>query len=317
MIIAFLCGGLGNQMFQYAAARRLAQFRQAELKLDLSEYRGGMDQRPAGLQAFRRRVGVYDLAITAKEASPEEIAQLKDPFADRSATSRIVRQLRRLKPGLLQPASDVGEKSYRFDPAVLELSGDVYLHGFWQSEKYFTDVASLIRREFTAKNPAIGKYACDYVATLRHSNGPIVSLHVRRGDLAVAFESPHLRHTVHGKPVSIEYIKSAIARFSSDHRFLVFSDSANDIQWCRQNLRGEGIPQDRLLYSDGHSDIQDMAIMSACDHHVIANSSFSWWAAWLNPSPGKRVIAPSVWSPAGTANAIVTDDLIPADWEMV
>jgi hypothetical protein len=316
-VIAFLCGGLGNQMFQYAAARRLAQVRQVELKLDLSDYDGGADQRPAGLEAFRRRVGVFDLSITAAQATPQEIARLKDPYTDRSARSRIVRQLRRFKPRLFHPTSDVLEKGYRFDPSVLDLPGDVYLHGFWQSEKYFADIATIIRREFAAKDPAIGEYARDYVANLRSTGGPIVSLHIRRGDLAAAHESLNRGHIVHGKPVSLQYIKSTIARFNSDHRFLVFSDSASDIDWCRQNLRGDGIPQDRLLFSEGHSDIQDMAIMSACDHHVIANSTFSWWAAWLNPNPGKRVIAPSLWSSPGIANAIVTDDLIPAGWEMV
>jgi hypothetical protein len=317
MVIAFLCGGLGNQMFQYAAGRRLAAVWQVELKLDLSAYRGGTDQRPAGLEAFGRRIRVFDLSITATEASPAEIARLRDRFNKPTTRDRIVRQLRRIKPKLLWPASDVQERGYRFDPSVLDAPSDAFVHGFWQSEKYFADVAPLIRREFTPKDPAVIRYAQDYVSRLRETGGPIVSLHVRRGDLAAAHESLKKANIVHGKPISLDYIRAAVARFDAGHRFLVFSDSAKDIDWCRQNLRGNGIPTDRLLFSDDHSDIQDMAIMSACDHHIIANSTFSWWAAWLNPHPETRVIAPSVWSPPGTPKAIVTDDLIPAGWEMI
>lgn len=317
MVIAFICGGLGNQMFQYAAARRLAHVQNGELKLELTAYQGGADQRPAGLEAFRRRVGIFDLCVTATEATPAEIARLKDPFTRPTTRDRIVRQLRRFNRDLLRPTTDIRERGYRFNPAVLDLRGDIYLHGFWQSEKYFADVAPLIRQEFAAKDPAIGQYAEDYVRKLRQSGGPIVSVHVRRGDLAAAHEGLNKPQIVHGKPVSLEYIGSAIARFGADHRFLVFSDSSKDIDWCRQNLVGQGIPADRLLFSEGHSDIQDMAIMSACDHHIIANSTFSWWAAWLDPNTNKRVIAPSVWSPPGTPNAIVTDDLIPPAWEML
>jgi hypothetical protein len=316
MVIAYLCGGLGNQMFQFATARRLAQVRGVELRLDLSEYRGGTDQRPAGLEAFRRRVGVFDLSITASEATAADIERVKDPYTTNTTVARVVRRLRRIVPNLLRPASHVVEKQYRFDPEILELGSDVYLHGFWQSEKYFVDAAPLIRAEFAPRDAAIGRYAGEYVAE-RRGGGHIVSLHVRRGDLAAAHESLGKGHIVHGKPISLEYISAAIARFPEDHRFLVFSDSAKDIDWCRANLRGDGIPAERLLFSEGHTDIQDMAIMSACDHHIIANSTFSWWAAWLDAKPVKRVIAPAVWSAPGAKFAMVTDDLIPREWEMI
>jgi glycosyl transferase family 11 len=315
MVIAFICGGLGNQMFQYAMARRLARHRNVELKLDLSEYRAGADQRPAGLEEFRRQVGLYKLSVTAPAASAAEIAQYKDPYAGATTAARIVRRLRRLKPGFLWPATHFKEKQYRFDPAALELPGDVYVDGFWQSEKYFSDVADAIRAEFAPKDAEIRQYARQYVEQLRAGGEPgdkIISLHVRRGDLARAAEELNDARLVHAKPVSLDYISAAMARFGPECRFLVFSDSGRDIDWCKRN-----IPSSRLAFSEGHSDIQDMAIMSACDHHIIANSTFSWWAAWLDARPGTRVVAPKVWANPGAMLQMVPDDLVPDRWELL
>jgi len=311
MVIAMICGGLGNQMFQYAMARRLAHSRGVELKLDLGAYAGATD-RPAGLEGFSRTMRLQELCIAAMEATALEIAQVKDPHMGSDTISRIVRQLRKIKPDFLLPATHVQEKQYRVDPAMLELSGNVYLFGYWQSHRYFADASDLIRAEFKPKDSVITRYASEFVDHLRASGGPVVSLHVRRGDLAHASEKLGKPHMVHGVPVGTEYIQAAMARFGADSRFLVFSDTPADIEWCRQNIQAG-----RLHFSQGHSDIQDMAIMSACDHHIIANSTYSWWAAWLNARPGRRVIAPKQWSGPNAKMKMVTDDLIPADWETI
>jgi hypothetical protein len=324
MVIAFIAGGLGNQMFEYAMARRLAHARGVELKLDLSLYRqGGEDRNTAGLEGFRRQIGLYKLCVTAPEASEAEIVRLKDPFDKRTTTARIVRRLRRLKPGLMFPKTDVRERQFRFDSVALDLPGDVYLSGYWQSEKYFADIAPIIRSEFQPKDQQITAYAQQYVDRLR-TDGPVVSLHVRRGDLAHAHEyaktlkGPPPKELANylafwGNPVSNEYRTEAMSRFSPEHQFLVFSDTAKDIEWCKQNIKTDR----RLHFSDGHSDIQDMALMSACDHNILANSTFSWWAAWLNPRPNRRVIAPKHFSAPGGKGEMVTDDLIPAGWEII
>jgi hypothetical protein len=312
MVIAFICGGLGNQMFQYAMARRLAHRLGVELKLDLSEYQNGTDQRPAGLTAFRRSPRLFELCVTASAASSEEISRLRDPYSKRTTMARIVRRIRRVKSGFLWPATHIREKQYCFDPAMLELGDDVYVDGFWQSEKYFSDAAELIAAELTPKEPAISRYAHQYVERLRLLGGPVVSLHVRRGDLAEANEELGTPRMVYGAAVGLDYITAAIARFGGHGRFLVFSDTARDIEWCKRNIRA-----DKLHFSEGHSDVQDMRIMSACDHHIIANSTFSWWAAWLNHRPGRRVVSPAKWSYPEAAVHMVTDDLIPSGWEVI
>lgn len=114
---------------------------------------------------------------------------------------------------------------------------------------------------------------------------------------------------MHGAPVALDYIHRAMSEFSQDCRFLVFSDTSQDVSWCRANIHGE-----QISFARGDSDLEDFATMSACDHHIISNSTFSWWAAWLNPAVNKRVIAPSIWSAPQSKVEMLTDDLLPTDW---
>ncbi|QIF04481.1 alpha-1,2-fucosyltransferase [Roseimicrobium sp. ORNL1] len=310
MIITQLSGGLGNQMYQYATGRRLAHVRGVPLKLDLTGYGPLGDTQAPGLEEFRRHVRIKKLNISAKDATLQEIAALRDPYTENSRTvSRVVRQLRRFIPRLGLPHTHFAEKRYRFDPEVLSLESPCFLQGFWQSEKYFEDIADIIRTELRPSDPQVLEYARNHVDSIRRPGETVVSLHVRRGELAVAQEKLKSTKGTFGPPTSLNFIERALAEFPSGHRFLVFSDSAPDIEWCRKNIRAE-----KLHFSEGHDDIQDMTLMSACDHHIIA-STFSWWGAWLNNSPDKRVVAPSQWGHPG--GPMVTDDLIPKTWKMV
>lgn len=221
--------------------------------------------------------------------------------------------MRPILPNFGWPRTHFVEHCNRFDPELLKLDGNNYLEGFWQSPRYFADIELIIRSEFVPRDAAITKYARDYVARLRSDGaGPIVALHVRRGDLAHAHEVLKQSHKLHGPPVTTDYIREAMQRFSFPCRFLVFSDSAKDIGWCKQNIHAES-----LHFSEGHEEVQDFVIMSACDHQIVANSTYSWWAAWLNPNPTKRVIAPRRWSAPESHGQMVTDDLIPDSWELI
>lgn len=312
MIIVQLAGGLGNQMFQYATARRLARVRGVSLKLDLSAYGPDGDKQAEGLEAFRRHVRIQKFKIVAEQATPQEIISLRDPYTDNNRTvSRLVRQCRIFWPEFCWPRTHFNEHGYRFDPEVLGLQTPCYLSGFWQSEKYFSDIAETIRSELTPVDPAILENARRYAAELRKSGSAVVSLHVRRGETAVAQEKLKSSKGVWGPPTSIDYIERAIKEFSSNFKFLVFSDTAADIAWCKENIKA-----DQLYFSEGHNDIEDMMLMSLCDHHIIA-STFSWWAAWLGFRPGKRVVAPSQWGFPDAKFKMVTDDLIPPDWQMI
>jgi hypothetical protein len=131
-----------------------------------------------------------------------------------------------------------------------------------------------------------------------------VSIHVRRGD--------YLSFPEHHPPLTMDYYREAMSRFPGA-RFLVFSD---DPGWCLLNFRDAGY---QVEISTGRTAAEDMALMASCDHHIIANSSFSWWSAWLNRNPSKRVIAPDPktrwFGPA--KKGWNTADLLPAAWEQI
>src|SRR5262245_19279121 len=137
MIITKLTGGLGNQMFQYAMGRALAERNNVPLKLDLSDYSGGTDIRSKGLEAFSRPVGIFKWKVQAEPATAAEMDALRDPFWRATTRDRIMRRVRKLWPGLLWPATHYREKRYRFQPEVVALKAPAYLDGYWQSEKYF------------------------------------------------------------------------------------------------------------------------------------------------------------------------------------
>jgi len=170
------------------------------------------------------------------------------------------------------------------------------LHGHFQSEKYFNHNRELILDTFdipTHVNILIQK---KYENILQ---GNTVSIHIRRGDYVHISD----RHPVQ----SIDYYKKASEHFTDkEYTFLVFSD---DIEWCKENLSSD------FVFVDGNTDYVDLYLMSLCDHNIIANSSFSWWGAWLNKNNNKKIVAPSNWF--GPSKGIDTKDLIPTYWEVI
>jgi hypothetical protein len=311
MIIVRLSGGLGNQLFQYAMGRRLADHHGVELLVDGSAYDSGVEQRPQEFAAFPRPLMLFKFRVETRLATPEEIGRLQDDYQRQTRRDRIVRRVRKYFPNLLWNPHHKVEKSYRFQPEALEFPDDVYVQGYWQSAKYFADVEETIRRHFRLVDTAIEESAAREVAELKARRGMVVSLHVRRGDLAHTNEVLGRKDLTYGSPMGLDFIHAAMNRFESGTCFFVFSDRPNDIEWCRQNIKAPN-----LEFSRCESDLWDFAAMSQCDHHVIANSSFSWWSAWLDPKPNKRVIAPSTWS-GHAENAVPIDDLIPPEWETI
>jgi hypothetical protein len=312
MIIARITGGLGNQLFQYAMGRRLAALHKTELLLDTTGYGPDGEPRPKELRGFTRPLSLFKFQISAKQANNSEILKLRDDFLTSSPHARVIRQLRKLKPDLLWKRSHVVERGYEFQPAALMLPDNVYVEGFWQSHKYFADISSTIRQELEPVDPSISHLAMKAVRKLKARYGEVVSLHVRRGDLAYAHEILKKKNITHGAPVTGQYIKQAMAKFSPDACFLVFSDSPRDLKWCQDNVRAE-----RIEFAAGESDVFDLVMMRFCDHHIIANSSFSWWAAWLNARPGRRVVAPGAWSAPEAQVFMPIKDLIPEDWTVL
>lgn len=287
MIVVQLRGGLGNQMFQYALGRRLSLDHGVPLKLDI---------RPLESDPQRRYV-LDHFRIAATLVRPSEFAwRLPRPLQMPRRLAWVPRW-----PGTMRYVHEgCGDP---FDPRVLDTPRSAFLVGYWPSEKYFACVAEAIRAEFQLVTPMTGART-EVGEAIQAVDA--VSLHVRRGD----YVSNPVANAYHGT-CSIEWYERAmmkIAETVGDPTFFVFSD---DPEWSRRHLPSRWPMRFVEPQSDGR-DWEDMHLMAMCRHHIIANSSFSWWGAWLNPSSDKRVIAPQRWL-ANTARD--TSDFVPDAWE--
>jgi hypothetical protein len=291
MIIAKLRGGLSNQMFQYAAARRLAHIHKTDLKLDINWYlkpQPGITPRNFELDNFN---------ISSTLANEYELIGL-DGIAKTHLKHLAIAIFRKILPKILF----VNEKQYHFDESILKLQNDVCLFGYYVSEKYFIDIASIIRKEFTVKTAIEGKNK-ELADLILNSNS--VSIHVRRGDYVSNPEYKKMYGLCSPKYYSdcIHHISQLI----SNPVFFVFSD---DLNWAKENLE---IPFEKYFVDNNQNEksFEDIRLMSLCKHNIIANSGFSWWGAWLNTNEQKNVYAPKNWFNDAPYN---TKDVIPEKW---
>jgi len=295
MILVRLTGGLGNQMFQYAAARRLAETHGTALRIDASRL---LNSNPLDT---RRNYALGCFRITAEPATASE-SQLCEKL-HRQARSPLYRMLK--KVGLCRTPGEmnyVRQKGPAFDPAILQLPDNVCLDGYWQSEKYFPGIRELLKKEFTLCSPLDGE---DLQLAERIQAGAAVSLHVRRGDYLT---NPHAAK--HHGTCDKDYYEQAVSfikRMIPAAELYIFSD---DPLWSKANMSYD-LPTTIVSKTDGASEGRDLTLMSNCRHHIIANSSFSWWGAWLGDNPEKIVIAPKRWF---NDPARFTGDLIPEGW---
>jgi len=290
MVVAVrLQGGLGNQLFQYAAARQLAQPRGAKLALDIAPYTGTPDQTKGG--GSRRQ---FELAALRIKGTVTSIRSW--PLATRLR----LKLAERLPPALALPLGVYRQPHFHFAPSFLALPSRIYLIGFFQSERYFAPIAEDIRKELQPRDERLIREAETDIARWRRPGRPLVSVHVRRADYVTKQALGGLFHCLPG-----DYYARAMARFGPGADYLVFSD---DLAWCRDNMRG-----DNIFYCDTGRALDDLLRMTLCDHHIIANSTFSWWAAWLDRKADKIVIAPRQWFAPG-ARRYDTADLLPSSW---
>jgi Glycosyl transferase family 11 len=284
MIVVRLIGGLGNQMFQYAVGRALALRHHTLLKLDVSAF-----------AEYRTHQYALDrLRIVATHAAEEEVRM----FSRRGRLERLF-----ARPGWRSGGLNyIKEQSFAFDPSVVRASPPLYLDGYWQSEKYFSAAREVLLSEFKPKNPFNSENLA-VCGCMEASES--VSVHVRRGD----YVSDANASAVHGTCGADYYYRAAdhLAKHVGDIRLFVFSD---DISWARQNLEFS-FPTEFVDVNGRETAEWDMHLMAACRHHIIANSSFSWWAAWLNPRRDKQVVAPARWFRDWR---IDTSDLLPESW---
>jgi len=278
MVTVRLGDGLGNQMFQYALGRTIAHRRRTSLALDISSFRES--------ELRQYSLGVFNIV--------ENFASGGYP-----GFSRLRALGRRLRLPGIRPI--LRERSFCFDPAVLDAPADVYLTGYWQSEKYFKEIEDIIRREFSFKTEPDGQNR-EMADRIRGANS--VSVHVRRGDYVT---NPSFKRTFW--TCAEEYYTKAASfvasRVANPHYF-IFS---YDPDWARANLELGG-PATFVAHNSPGKGSEDLRLMSLCRHHIIANSSFSWWGAWLGNSGG-IVVAPQKWF---KTDAFDTRDLLPERW---
>lgn len=289
-IVTQLNGGLGNQMFQYAVGRALAIRHRCPLKLDTSLVS----------KDSLRTFALGHFSIKASELSSVESRALG---LATSAATGVPEFLKKFLRRTVMPV--VQERHYSFDPTVLDTPGSCYLQGYWQSPKYFTDIETVIRKEFTVKDPLAGQNR-DLANRIRACTA--VSLHVRRGDY-VDNAQTNRYHGVCGA----EYYEAAeryLLGHSESMELFVFSD---DPDWAEENLRFRS-PVTVLRHNGPERDYEDLRLMTMCRHHIIANSTFSWWGAWLCSSVDKIVVAPNNWFREAGHN---TADLIPEAWARI
>ena len=274
MIIAHIIGGLGNQMFQYAAGRALSLAHNAPLLLDVQDFKGyGLHN---GFELFR----LFD--IQASIANNWDVFQV----LGLRALSPLRRKLFHQRFSKFRGAHLFVDSLFSQMPQLIDMPSSSYLMGNWQSEYFFRDIADTIRTDFTFKLP-MSKRNAELAGTIASINA--ISLHVRRGDIA----SNPTSLAVHGL-CSLDYYRQAIELMTSklpDPEFVIFSD---DINWARKNLKIR-FPCHYVDENKGPESYNDMRLMSFCKHHIVANSSFSWWGAWLSTGEKKIVIAPKKW----------------------
>lgn len=291
MIIVSLRGGLGNQMFQYAMGRRLAYMNNQVMKLDLEFLNNVRDQSNVTARKYELSI----LNVKEDFATGHEIRKYKN------VTTKV---LNKIFPAY-RANPFVNEKFFYFDPSIVSLTGDRYFYGHWMSEKYFIEIESVIRSEFTFRKEILDKGKTLHARILNTNS---VCIQVRRGDYITNPEIAKIHQTT-----SLRYFEQGAALIKSKVEnpvFFVFSDDSN---WCEENLKGlENVHfVEKELASHGAGNSDYLQLMIACKHFVISNSTFAWWAAWLSTSLGKIVVAPMNWF---NDQKIITKDIYPSKW---
>lgn len=286
MIITKIYGGLGNQLFQYATGRAISKHFNTELALDITSF-----------ETYNlHKYGLDNFNINQKIASKNEIAK----YIDNSILGKIVRKISHLSS-----RKYYHEKTILYDKNVFLTSGNIYIDGYWQSEKYFLSIKDILLQELIAKNILSGEN--EKIAD-QIKNSQSISLHIRRGD----YVSNLITNQKHGT-CGLDYYEAAIQFIitKANHpHFFVFSD---DPSWVIENLKINH-PTTYINHNGVENNFEDIRLMSLCNHNIIANSTFSWWGAWLNKNENKIIIAPKKWFNENKKNNPNSADIIPESW---
>lgn len=276
MIIIQMAGGLGNQMFQYALYKQLSSMGKTVKMDDEAGFREDAQRNPA-LDAF---------GITYERASQSEIIPITD--SSMAFTARVRRKL------FGRHSHSYFEENKLFQPKIFDWD-NVYLEGYWQSEKYFRDVAEVLKEDFgleSVRNNKLQGYglsrrAEEYLEQIERTES--VSIHVRGGDYLLP-QNQELFGNICTKRYYEQAVKFMKERYPNCTCYLFTNDSKLTGNWLRECC-GDIVPVDL----PEEKDYEALTLMSRCKHNILANSSFSWWASYLNDNPDKLVAAPAKW----------------------
>jgi hypothetical protein len=283
MVVIKIWGGLGNQLFQYSFGKYLAHRLSTQVKYDIQTVNrlSNYTQRDFILSEFN---AIIDTVSTREVNFKRHLHN--------TLLTRLERKMAQQMPFLF--SKYFVEPDIPVPPEKLRLRDNCYYDGYWQSFRYLVPIEDRLRKEITLRQPVSG----DAAVMLRQIRQCVsVSIHVRRSDY---LQHPNLINC------SLQYYFSAIEhirQLQSNVHFFVFSD---DMDWCRKHFTGTD-----FTFVEGNSNYVDLVLMSTCAHQIIANSTFSWWAAWLNTNPGKEIVAPGRWNTKKDSQLHV---LLPAGW---
>ena len=264
-IIQFL-GGLGNQMFQYALYKAL-QKKHPNVKADLHGYRNYALHNGFELE------NIFNIKLN-------KISPFTKNLYNKHNRKWLYRKLRRVLN--LRNAYQEEKSLFAFDPSILADPKSRFYWGYWQNLQYFEAIAEELKIDFEFKQELTGENQ-QILEQIKQTDS--VSIHVRRGD--------YLKDPLLGGLCGPEYYQTAINYMQANVASPVFFVFSDDIAWCQKHLTLEQAKF--ITWNKGTDSYIDMQLMSACKHNIIANSSFSWWAAWLNPNVAKMVIYPKKW----------------------
>jgi len=289
MIILQISGGLGNQMFQYALGKALAYSKKTSFKLFINDYS----------KYHNRQFDLDHLNINYELATIKEVKKYHNLQLCRFPLNCLNKPANTLL-FLLTKRQVVKENGFYYNPRIFDLEGDLFLKGCWQSPKYFTQIEPKLRQDFTFKAPPVNKNK-QIIKQIKKENA--VSVHIRRGDYL-----HHKFNKILGL-CSIQYYYASIKYIADKIIDPVFYFFSHDPIWVKQNFQ---LPY-KMVIIDHNQDknYEDLRLMTCCKHHIISNSTFGWWGAWLNSNKDKMVFAPKHWF---NSASYTPKDLIPSDW---
>ena len=294
MIIISIFGGLGNQMFQYACGKSLAEKLGVELKLDISHL---IDRTPRENFTYRDfELGQFQ--IKDQIATPDEVRKFIPNLWN---ASQFVIQFYKVIRYFNGNNYYFEKKKYQYENRFESIKANTYLYGYFQSEKYFIQNKYLITNSFKLKNN-LDIYNNTLLSKINSENS--VSVHIRRGDfLQSSFNLLDVK----------SYYEKAIDFIQNKIENPVFYFFTNDFEWTKENFDRFDINKTIINHNNGDKSYIDMVLMSSCKHNICANSSFSWWGAWLNQHSDKIIIAPKQWF-KNQEDTFLTYDMIPENW---